>query len=94
MSKLKQFSSDEARRIGGSLGIDWSQVDLEEFRMGLFMEHEYVTRAPGTSVTDDDMILAGRIALAYLIEHPNYYTRLATVEAEADKQYANNPEYA
>jgi hypothetical protein len=37
MSKPKQFSSDEAKRIGDSLGIDWSHVDLEQFRMGLLV---------------------------------------------------------
>ena len=35
MSKPKQFSSDEAKHIGDSLGVDWDQVDLEQFRMGL-----------------------------------------------------------
>jgi hypothetical protein len=34
MSKPKQFSSDEAKHIGDSLGVDWDQVDLEQFRMG------------------------------------------------------------
>jgi hypothetical protein len=34
MSKPKQFSPDEAKRIGDSLGLDWDQVDLEQLRMG------------------------------------------------------------
>ena len=35
MSGPKQFSPDEAKRIGDSLGVDWDLVDLEQFRMGL-----------------------------------------------------------
>ena len=35
MNKPKQFSSDEAKHIGDSLGVDWDQVDPEQFRMGL-----------------------------------------------------------
>jgi hypothetical protein len=35
MSKPKQLSSDEAKHIGDSLGVDWDMVDLEQFRMGL-----------------------------------------------------------
>jgi hypothetical protein len=35
MSKPKQFSSDEAKHIGDSLDVDWDQVVLEQFRMGL-----------------------------------------------------------
>ena len=88
MSKPKQFSSDEARRIGDSLSIDWRQVDLEQFRMGLFVELEHGTKDPETNVTNDDMGLTGKIALAHLKEFPDYYTRLAILEADADKQWA------
>jgi Protein of unknown function (DUF5661) len=84
MSKLKQFSLDEAKRIGDSLGVDWNLVDLEQFRMGLLVELEHGTRDPETNVTDDDVSLTGKIALAHLNEFPDYYTRLAKMEAEAD----------
>lgn len=85
MSKKRQISSDEAKRVGGVLGIDWSQVDLEQFRMGLEVELEHGARDPETNVTNDDMTLTGKIALAHLKEFPDYYTRLAKMEAEADE---------
>jgi hypothetical protein len=88
----EQFSSDEARRIGDSLGIDWSHVDLEQFRMGLFVELEHGTRDPETNVTNDDTGLTGKIALAHLKEFPDYYTRLAALEAEAEKHWAKKRE--
>ena len=88
MSKPKQFSSDEAKRIGDFLSIDWSHVDLEQFRRGLLVELEHGTKDPETNVTNDDMGLTGKIALAHLKEFPDYYTRLATLEAEADKHWA------
>jgi len=88
MSKTQKFSPDEARRIGDSLGIDWSHVDLEQFRMGLLVELEHGTRDPETNVTNDDLSLTGKIALAHLKEFPDYYIRLANMEAEADKQRA------
>ena len=92
MSKPKQFCSDEARRIGDSLGIDWTHVDLEQFRLGLIVELEHGTRDPETNVTNDDLGLTGKIALAHLKEFPDYYTRLATLEAEANKQWARKRE--
>jgi hypothetical protein len=49
MSKPKQFSPDEAKRIGDSLGLDWDQVDLEQFRMGLLVELEHGTRDPDSA---------------------------------------------
>jgi hypothetical protein len=84
MSKPKQFRSDEAKHIGDSLGVDWDQVDLEQFRMGLLVELEHGTRDPETNVTDDDVSLTAKIAMAHLNEFPDYYTRLAKMEAEAD----------
>ena len=88
MSKPEKFSSDEAKHIGDSLGVDWDQVDLEQFRMGLLVELEHGTRDPETNVTDDDVSLTAKIALAHLNEFPDYYTRLAKMEAEADAYWA------
>ena len=83
MSKPQQFSPDEAKRIGDSLSVDWGQVDLEQFCMGLLVELEHGARDPETNVTDDDVSLTGKIALAHLKEFPDYYTRLAEMQAEA-----------
>jgi hypothetical protein len=88
MGGPRQFSQIEAKRIGDSLGVDWDQVDLEQFRMGLLVELEHGTRDPETNVTDDDVSLTGKIALAHLKEFPDYYTRLAEMEAEADTFWA------
>jgi hypothetical protein len=88
MSKPNQFSPDEAKRIGDSLSLDWDQVDLEQFRMGLLVELEHGTQDPETNVTGDDLSLTGKIALAHLREFPDYYTRLAGLEAEADTYWA------
>ncbi len=88
MNTPRKFSSEEAKRIGDSLGLDWGQVDLEQFRMGLQVELEHGTRDPETNVTGDDLSLTGKIALAHLREFPDYYTRLAEMEAEADTYWA------
>jgi DNA-directed RNA polymerase alpha subunit len=88
MSKPRQFSSGEAKRIGDLLELDWDQVDVEQFRMGLLVRLEHRTIEPETNVTDDDLSLTGKIALAHLREFPDYYTRLAELEAEADTYWA------
>ena len=88
MNTPRQPSLDEAKRTGDSLGLDWGQVDLEQFRAGLQVELEHGTRDPETNVTDDDLRLTGKIALAHLREFPDYYTRLAELEEEADTYWA------
>ena len=80
---------DEARAIGDGLGIDWGQVDLDQFRRGLEVELEHGARDPETNVTDDDMQLTGKIAWAHLKEFPDYYTRLDKLETEADAYWTS-----
>jgi len=38
MSEKRHFSTEEARSIGAQLNIDWTQIDLEQFRRGLEVE--------------------------------------------------------
>jgi hypothetical protein len=87
MMSTREFSEEEARAIGQGMGIDWSvgDVDLEQFRLGLAVELEHGTQDPATNVTNDDETITGKIALAHLREIPDYYTRLAAMESEAER---------
>jgi hypothetical protein len=84
----RQFSTEEAEGIGNRLGIEWSTIPVEEFRMGLAVELEHGAHDPETDVTEDDLLLTGKIALAHLKEFPDYYTRLAKMEAEAEDYWS------
>lgn len=84
----KQFSTQEARTIGDRIGVDWTRIPVEEFRMGLAVELEHGAHDPATNVTDDDQEVTGKIALAHLKEFADYYTRLARMEAEAEEDWA------
>ena len=89
MSPKREFTQQDARRIGDALGINWTEVSLEEFRAGLAVEMEHGTRDLETNVTNDDEILTGKIAFAHLKEYSDYYTRLAQLEKEADEYWAS-----
>lgn len=82
----KEFTEEAAKAIGERIGIDWQagDVDLEQFRMGLAVELEHGTQDPSTDVTHDDEVITGKIALAHLHEMPDYYTRLAAMERDAE----------
>ena len=79
------FTEESAGEIAQRIGLDFAveRFDLDEFRQGLAVEMEHGTTDPRTNVTDDDPLLTGRIAWAHLNEFPDYYTRLAVMEAEA-----------
>jgi hypothetical protein len=84
MGAKKHFNVSEAEKIGKKLGITWDKFDLEQFRMGMDVELEHGLRDPATNVTNDDPLTTGKIALAHLTEFPDYYTRLAKMEKEAE----------
>ena len=92
MEHHHEFSAEEARAIGERIGIDWasSRFDVDQFRMGLGVELEHGRRDPATNVSDDDEITTGKIAWAHLNEFPDYYTRLAEMESEAERYWAEH----
>ena len=85
----KHFSSEEAKTIGEQLGIKWDNFDVEQFRMGMDVELEHGLCDSVTNVTNDDSLVTGKIALAHLLEFPDYYTRLQKMEDEAEDFWGN-----
>ncbi|NME81634.1 DUF5661 family protein [Clostridium sp. SM-530-WT-3G] len=90
-NKKISFTRDEAEKIAKSLKIDFNKerFNFDEFYKGVNVELEHGTRYPRANVTNNNPILTGKIALAHLLEFPDYYTRLSKLEEEA-KKYWNN----
>jgi hypothetical protein len=88
MTETKHTTSEEARRVGDEIGVDWSRFDLEQFRLGMDVEFEHGSHDPQTDVTHDDPIVTGKIALAHMKEFPDYYERLERMEAEAESYWS------
>jgi hypothetical protein len=82
----QEFTTEEARRIGDSLSVDWEKYNLEQFRLGLFVELEHGMKDPATDVTHDDLQATGKIAIAHLNDLPDYYTRLYQMFANAEQE--------
>ncbi len=80
----RQFTTDEAREIGKAIGLDFSKINIEEFKKGLSVELEHGSTDSKTNVTNSDVNLTGKIAWAHLKEIPDYYTRLLKMEADAE----------
>lgn len=83
--KKISFTTEEASKIAKDLKIDFSKekFDLRQFTIGVNVELEHGSKFPNTNVTNNDPILTGKIALAHLMEFPDYYTRLKKLESEA-----------
>lgn len=79
------ISVEEACRVGGIIGVDWRDFSPSQFRKGMEVELEHGTHDPQTNVSDDDLIITGKIAFAHMKEFPNYYELLAKMEEGAIK---------
>ncbi len=71
---MTRITLKTAKRVGNLLGVDWSKVNLKQFRKGLEVELEH------RDVTHGSYELTGKVALAHLKELPDYYTRLEKME--------------
>jgi uncharacterized protein DUF5661 len=89
MAEERRTSTEEARRVGDEIGVDWDRFDLELFRTGMDVEYEHGSHDPQTDVTGNDPIVTGKIALAHMKEFPDYYERLERMEAEAERDWAD-----
>src|SRR5579862_9448057 len=88
MTETRRTTSEEARRVGDAIGVDWSRFDIEQFRTGMDVELEHGSHDPQTDVTHDDPIVTGKIALAHMKEFPDYYERLERMEQDAEREWA------
>ncbi len=69
------FTIKDAIKIAKKLHIDFSKFSLDDFLTGINIELEHGLINPSTNVTNDDLELTAKIALAHLNEFSNYYSK-------------------
>lgn len=69
------FKMQDALYAAFVLGISFDKFTEEEFLDGINIELEHGTVSPKTNVTNNDLIITSKIALAHLNESPNYYNK-------------------
>ena len=67
------FTMEDAIKIAKKLDIDFSKFSKEDFLTGINIELEHGLISPATNVTNNDLEMTAKIALAHLNEFPNYY---------------------
>lgn len=72
----KNFTIQDAKKIGNELGILWDKFDVDQFRRGLNIEFKDGPVDVVTNISNDDLIVTGKIALKHLNKIPDYYDRL------------------
>ena len=87
------FNMNDTMYIASLLGVTFDKFTPEEFLEGINIETEHGTISPSTNVTNDDLMITAKIALAHLNEFPNYYNKnygLRVFEQFLQSQLDNN----
>ena len=69
------FDINDAMYAASILGVSFNKFSLNDFLEGINIELEHGLINPLTNVTNNDLILTAKIALAHLNEFPNYYNK-------------------
>ena len=69
------YNLKDAVYAANMLGINFNKFTLAEFLDGINIELEHGFINSLTNVTNDDLIMTAKIALAHLNEYPNYYNQ-------------------
>ena len=69
------FNNNDILKIARMLNIKFDKYPYEDFKRGIEIELEHGLINPKTNVTDDDLYITAKIALAHLNEYPNYYNK-------------------
>ncbi len=67
------YNINDAYYAASILNVKFDKFTPEEFLEGINIELEHGTINPQTNVTNNDLIMSAKIALAHLNEFPNYY---------------------
>jgi hypothetical protein len=90
MEPKREFTREEAQKVGEKLSIKWDKFDVDQFRRGMNVELEHGLQDSHTNVSNDNPLTTGKIALAHLNEFPDYYDRLEKMEEEAHRFWSKS----
>ena len=69
------FKIKDILAVANELNIDFTKFSLNDFIAGINIELEHGLIVPETNVTNDNLLLTAKIALAHLNEFPDYYNK-------------------
>lgn len=67
------FNIKDAVDISNKLNIKFDKFSIKDLLNGINIELEHGTINPDTNITNDNLEITTKIALAHLNEYPNYY---------------------
>lgn len=69
------FKIKDILEVARTLNIDFTKFSLADFITGINIELEHGLIDPKTNVTNNNLLITSKIALAHLNEFPDYYNK-------------------
>lgn len=69
------YNMQDITNAANSLGVTFDKFTINDLITGINIELEHGLVNPKTNVTNNDLLLTMKIALAHLNEFPNYYNK-------------------
>ncbi len=69
------ITKEQAMSIASKLNINFRDFSLEDWMTGLNIELEHGSTNQLTNVTNNNLEMTAKIALAHLLEFPDYYNK-------------------
>lgn len=69
------FELEDVYYVASLLNIKFDKFSADDLLEGMNVELEHGLTNIKTNVTDDDLVMTAKIALAHLNEFPNYYNK-------------------
>lgn len=69
------YNMQDITNAANSLGVTFDKFTINDLITGINIELEHGLVNPETNVTNNDLLLTMKIALAHLNEFPNYYNK-------------------
>ena len=69
------FNLNDIFYVASILNIKFDKFTIEDLLEGINVELEHGLINPETNITNNDLIMTAKIALAHLNEFPNYYNK-------------------
>lgn len=76
-----KITKPQALILGEKFDINFKIVNFDEWHYGLNVELEH------SNITRNNLTITAKIAIAHLMEFPDYYKRLKSMENKAEKYW-------
>jgi len=83
-----KFTRTQVYRAANKLGVNFDNVDLDTLMEGVKVELEHGLIDKRTNVSNDRLDITLKIALAHIVEFPDYYVYLDKMERRLERKWA------